>query len=150
MTFINAVKVTSPVEFKFTDHNRSSLGFNYEQIETATRTASGTMRKFIIATKRSFELSWEMLPSYQTFVVDGHPGAGQIKDFYESNVGKQLTLEIVHHESLNASLSSSSVPGAPAGTKESMNVFITSFSYDIIKRLQNFDYVNLRIGFTEV
>lgn len=149
MTFINAVTVTSPVDFKFTDHNRSSLGFTYEQIENAIRTANGTMRKFVIANKRSFTLSWEMLPTHSSYTVDGHPGAGQIKDFYETYYQSLLTLQVVHHESSSAQLSSTSVPNAPSGTKESMSVFITSFSYDIVKRLPGYDYVNVSIGFTE-
>lgn len=150
MTFyINALKVISPVEFKFTDHNRSSLGFDYEQIESSVRTASGTMRKFIIAQKRSFSTTWSMLPTSSSYVVDGLPGSGAIKDFYESNVGKKLTLEIVHHESSSAQLSSSSVPSAPSGTKEIMEVFISGFSYEVVKRLPTYDYVNVTMSFVE-
>ena len=147
--YVNAVKVTSPVSFKFTDHNRSTINFGYEQIENVVRTADGTMRKFVVAQKRSFDLSWEMLPTDSSYIADGLPGAGDIKDFYVANINKKLTLEIVHHGSSTAQLSSSSVPSAPSGTKETMYVFITSFSYDIVKRLPNFDYVNVSMGFVE-
>lgn len=147
--YINAIKAISPTTFQFTDHNRSTLNFGYEQIETSTRTANGTMRKFVIAQKRSFDVAWEMLPTNQSYVVDGLPGAGAIKDFYVSNVNKKIQLEIVHHGSSTAQLSSSSVPSAPNGTKEIISVFISSFSYDIVKRMPDYDYVNVSIGFVE-
>ena len=147
--YINAIKVVSPVEFKFTDHNRSTINFGYEQIEKSIRTADGTMRKFIIAQKRSFQVSWNMLPTSNIYTVDGEKGAGDIKDFYTSNVNKKLTLEVVHHGSSTAQLSSSSVPSAPTGTKETIYVFISSFSYEIVKRLPTYDYVNLSIEFVE-
>lgn len=147
--FINAIKSTSPVEFDFTDHNRSTLNFNYEQIESAIRTADGSMRKFVIAQKRSFDASWQMLPSVTSLTADGKPGAGLIRDFYTENVGKKITLEVVHHGSSTAQLSSSSTPSAPNGTKETINVFISSFSYEIVKRMPTYDYVNLSISFTE-
>lgn len=146
---INAIKATSPQSFQFTDHNRSTLNFGYEQIENTVRTADGSMRKFFIAKKRSFDVSWNMLPTLSTYTVDGHPGAGAIRDFYNNNIDKKITLEIVHHGSFNATLSSSSVPNAPTGTKETMNVFISSFSYEVVKRMTRHDYVNVSIGFVE-
>lgn len=147
--YINAIKATSPQAFQFTDHNRSTINFGYEQIENTVRTADGTMRKFFIAKKRSFDLSWSMLPSLSTYTVDALPGAGAIRDFYNNNIDKKITLEVVHHGAFNAILSSSSVPNAPTGTKETINVFISSFSYEVVKRLKNHDYVNVSIGFVE-
>lgn len=147
--YINAIKAVSPQAFKFTDHNRSTLNFSYEQIENSVRTANGTMRKFVIAQKRSFDVSWEMLPTNSAYVVDGLPGAGAINDFYLNNINKKIDLEIVHHGSSTAQLSSSSVPSAPNGTKETISVFISSFSYEVVKRMPDYDYVNLSIGFVE-
>lgn len=149
MPLISAIAVRSPVAFDFTEHNRSTLNFGYEQIESIKRTANGTMRKFIVAQKRSFDVSWSMLPSDTALVVDGKGGAGAIKNFYESNVGKSLTIDIIHHEDSVAALSSVAVGQTPA-TKETLTVFISSFSYEVVKRMPYYDYVNVSIGFVEV
>jgi hypothetical protein len=67
---------------KISDHNRSPLGINLEEIANSQRTANGTMRKNIIAQKHSFDLSWNDFPNMSTYTVDGGWGASQIYDFY--------------------------------------------------------------------
>lgn len=70
-----------------TDHNRTDLSMDIERIETARRMANGTMRKYWVADKRTFSTSWSMLPNVSTFTVDGHAGADDMENFYNSTVG---------------------------------------------------------------
>jgi hypothetical protein len=74
---------------KVTEHNRSPIELNIERIERAVRTSNGTLRKNHIADKRSFSMSWDMLPSYRTLTVDGGWGAEDLRQFYLSNDGKK-------------------------------------------------------------
>ena len=74
---------------KVSEHNRSPLEINVERIEAITRTSNGTLRKNHIADKRSFSVSWEMLPSYRDLTVDGGWGAEDLRQFYLSDDGKK-------------------------------------------------------------
>ena len=74
---------------KVSEHNRSPLEINVERIEAITRTSNGTLRKNHIADKRSFSMSWEMLPSYRSLTVDGGWGAEDLREFYLSDDGKK-------------------------------------------------------------
>lgn len=69
------------------DHNRSDLSVDVERIETAKRMANGTMRKYWVADKRTFSTSWSMLPNTNAFTVDGHAGADDLENFYNSTIG---------------------------------------------------------------
>lgn len=73
---------------KVTEHNRSEFSMSIERIEKVIRTSNGTLRKNHIADKRIFSTSWDMLPSYRTFTVDGAWGAEDIRTFYLSDAGK--------------------------------------------------------------
>lgn len=150
MAYISALKVTQSngvnltTAFEFTEHNRSSIPLSYEQIEMAERMANGYMRKFVTAKKMSFSISWNDLPSVTAMTVDGKGGAQAIKTFYDTYYGKKLTIELKHYNS--------EVEGAQA--VETIYAYITSFSYDITKRISTsstngFDRVNLSIGFVE-
>lgn len=140
MSLVSAVTATTPA-FAFTEHNRAPISLDYEQIENTVRTADGTMRKFVIAKKKSFTLSWSMLPSDTALTVDGKPGAGAIKNFYDTYFGSKIVMGIKHHQQSTTNISSV--------TAESVNVFITSFSYEIVKRMPSYDYVNVSISFVE-
>lgn len=72
---------------KVTEHNRSAFDISNERIEKSTRMSNGTLRKFFIADKKTFSLSWEMLPSYRTLTVDGAWGAEDLRSFYNSVPG---------------------------------------------------------------
>lgn len=73
---------------KVSEHNRSPISIDTIRIERAQRMANGSMRKYFIADKKRFSLSWDMLPSYTTLTVDGGWGAQDIKTFYESTSGQ--------------------------------------------------------------
>lgn len=155
MTTISAITVTSPITLSLTEHNRSTLPIQYEAIENARRTANGTMRKFVVAKKKNIQLSWGMLPSRSNMTVDGKSGAEALKDLYENYYEKPLTIQVKYHHTPAGSSAHSSDDSSTTMSTETLTVFITSFSYDVIRRMKDsqssgFDYVNVSIGFTEV
>ena len=100
-----------------TDHNRSSLAMSVERIEKATRMANGTMRKYVIADKTSFTVSWDELPNVTQYTVDGFWGGRAMETFYRTTPGS-FVLEITEGDS----------------TVKTFNVMFTDFSYSIVKR----------------
>lgn len=79
---------TSLIFNKVTEHNRSQFDITPNRIETVKRMANGTLRKYYIADKHTFNLSWDMLPSYRTLTVDGAWGAEDLRSFYHSTEGQ--------------------------------------------------------------
>lgn len=66
------------------DHNRSELSVDSERIERAHRTANGTMRKYHVADKRTFSVSWRDLPLNDADTVDGNWGAASLENFFNT------------------------------------------------------------------
>lgn len=75
---------------KVTEHNRSEFDMIPERIESVKRMANGTLRKYYVADKYKFSLSWDMLPSYRTLTVDGAWGAEDLRSFYSSTEGQGI------------------------------------------------------------
>lgn len=73
---------------KVTEHNRSPIEISTQRIEKTQRMSNGTLRKYWVADKKRFSLSWDMLPSYRTLTVDGGWGAEDLRTFYSSTEGK--------------------------------------------------------------
>lgn len=73
---------------KVSDHNRQPLSVSVERIEQATRMANGTLRKFYVDDKKSFSVSWTMLPGKRAHTADGYWGAEDLITFYQSDEGK--------------------------------------------------------------
>lgn len=71
-----------------TEHNRSEFAVDSMRIEQTQRMSNGTLRKFHIADKKRFGVSWSMLPTYRTLTVDGYWGAEDLRTFYASDEGK--------------------------------------------------------------
>lgn len=95
-----------------TEHNRRALTVDIERIETADRMANGSMRKYVIADKKKWSTSWELVPSVTAKTVDGKWGGDAMHTFYKATPGVfVLTVGI-----------------------ETFNAFITEFSYDVIAR----------------
>jgi len=66
------------------EHNRSSATLDTTRIEKSQRMSNGTLRKIFIADKDTLAVSWTDLPSDSLMTVDGHWGAMDIKNFYET------------------------------------------------------------------
>lgn len=81
---------------KITDHNRQPLDISFERIGTQNRMVDGTLRRHSVAKKRTFSISWTMLPSKRDSVynsktglntVDGGWAGEDIESFYNANDG---------------------------------------------------------------
>src|SRR5688500_11078845 len=63
---------------RVTEHNRQPLAVSYEDVGGSGRMADATLRKFIIARKRTWSTSWGDLPSIADKTVDGRRLAGTV------------------------------------------------------------------------
>jgi len=125
---------------KITDHGRAPLTVAYERIDNSTRMWDGTMRRYTIAKKRTWNASWEMLPSTNTKTgvggmgtADGGWAGDSIQNFYNTTDGAfQMQLR------------------SGDGTIETVTVMITEFQKEITKRGPRVDYWNLSITLVEV
>lgn len=115
------------------DHNRQELSVDVERIETTKRMANGTMRKYVVADKRTFSTSWNELPGLSTFTVDGHAGADALETFYDTHQGA-FALQ-VHLDT---------------GVMETYTVMFTDFSKTVNKRGKLFNFYNVNISMEEV
>lgn len=117
---------------KITDHNRSALTVDVNRIEESTRMANGTMRKFIIADKRTFATDWADLPQSAAFTVDGFWGKNEIENWYNTQTG-QFELQIFYGD----------------GTHQLYYVMMTKFSAEVSKR-GAFDFWKVTVEMEEV
>lgn len=117
---------------KITDHNRSDLSVDVERIEEATRMANGTLRKYIVADKRSFSCSWDDLPHNAGFTVDGFWGKNEIENWYDTVPG-DFELKLFFGD----------------GTTKTYVVMMTKFSANISKR-GLYDFWKVDVELTEV
>lgn len=117
---------TSLIFNKVTEHNRSEFTMTPKRIENTKRMSNGTLRKYWIADKKDFSLSWNMLPSYRTLTVDGAWGAEDLRSFYASDEGRGIfNIRVnVAKNGTNQELSN----------YETYSVSITSASFVIVKR----------------
>lgn len=51
-----------------TDHGRAPMSIDYQTIENAQRMADGRMRKYVIASKKTINFSWSMIPSLSNII----------------------------------------------------------------------------------
>lgn len=117
---------------KITDHNRSPLSVDVDRIETTKRMANGTLRKYVVADKRKFGVSWDDLPFNAANTVDGYWGGREIESFYNNNAG-QFTLKITNGD----------------GQVDSFSVVFTTYSRDLSKR-GLYDFWDLNLEMEEI
>lgn len=118
---------------KLTDHNRSPISIAMEKIENKERMANGTLRKFVVATKKTLKVSWKDLPRQDAITADGFWGASSIKNFYNSTPGAfWVTLNYGDE------------------TNESIQVMFTDFSMKLANRSIWTDLYDLDFGLEEV
>jgi hypothetical protein len=70
-----------------TEHNRGEVNVSVKRIENSKRMANGTMRKYVIADKREFSVSWNMVPDSSLATVDNKWGGSDIEAFYNTTPG---------------------------------------------------------------
>jgi len=115
-----------------TDHNRSELSVSYERIENVQRMANGTMRKYVIADKREFSTSWDMVPGPTIYTVDGLAGVDAMEAFYFAQTG-----------AFNMEMTFSTSPLL------TVSVMFNSFSKELQKR-GKYDFYSLSVTLVEV
>ena len=158
------VSLNGTTWYKLTDHNREPIQTDIELIESQSRMANGSLRKYIVAKKHKVSTSWTFLPTKTAETADGNYGAAWIESFYNANSGIPIYLKIVESV-LEADPATGAVPDESgdkfktAATESSVtnatgsktySVFITNFSKTISKRSRIADYVDIDIEFTEI
>ncbi len=113
---------------KLSEHNRSEIAMDVERIEQSQRMANGSLRKFFVADKKRFGVSWSMLPGTRLYTVDNQWGALDLIEFYNSSEG-QSTFDI----RLNFAKSGTS---QESSGYEPYTVSCTSFNATLVKRGQ--------------
>lgn len=140
--------------YKLTDHNREPIGISTELIESQSRMANGTMKKYVVAQKNRISASWKYVPSKTNETADLGYSAAWLELFYSSNVALPIYLKVIsskinQEESLNLIPADFNFKPATSGSK-TYNVFMTDFSKTIINRTKLSDYVDMNIEFTEI
>ena len=99
---------------KVSDHGRAPLDESYERIESKTRMADGTLRRYTVSKKRSWSTSWTNLPSTNAGpgmkTVDGGWSGKQMEQYYQDQDGPFLMVL------RNGSAINKTLPTLPAST----------------------------------
>ena len=117
---------TTQAWIKLTEHNRSELGISIERIEQTQRMANGSLRKYFVADKKRFDVSWSMLPGTRGYTVDGQWGALDLIEFYNSTEGQGTF-------SIRLNFAKSGTSQESSGYEE-YTVSCTSFNATLLKR----------------
>lgn len=123
---------------KITDHGRGALSVSFERIEKKQRMADGTLRRYVVAKKRTWSCSWENVPN-----KNGVSGAMSTAD--GGYAGEDIeTFHNTHDAEFNMQLRKGD------GTIEVVTVMITDFSKEISKRGPGIDMWNMSVTLEEV
>ncbi len=123
-----------------TEHGRSTLDLSAERIGSTERMLNGSMRTAFIAKKYSISVSWDNVPSADTALFDysnSAKGGKWIKDFYDTDASHKEVLITLSYD----------------GTDLTLNMIITDFSYEVVKRTTNpgnYDLVNISLSLEEI
>ena len=107
-----------------TDHNRSALGIDFDEVEEVHRTDDGTLRWKHSASKMKIGMSWRELPADSDGTVDGYMSGKEMLDIYKNNKGS-FWIEIYNRDSARKD---------SVGPDLRKLVRISRFSYNIVKR----------------
>jgi len=135
--------------YPLTDHNRDPIQVENSLIEESSRMANGKMRKYVIASKRTFTVTWKTLTSSTNDTVDGNYSSAWLNAFYSQNVFSPIYIKFVHSASSTPSVGDTSFLSSKF-TSETTQVFITKFDITTSKRNEFRDLVDMTIEFTEV
>lgn len=151
------------------DHNRSQLTFNTTRIEQRQRMINGNMRSYHIADKLNISFEWQNLPSraYSSradfdatgvsdmkgstgeYTVDGGAGGVELLDWYESHQGPFWMF--LAYDKYNNFGKSDADMNHLVEYNQIINVYFSSFKYDVVKRgRNNFDLWNVSVSLEEV
>jgi hypothetical protein len=148
------------------DHGRKEISFKPERIEKRERMINGRMRSYHIADKLTISTSWDMLPSrafrtdpqfdvatglstIKPFTIDGGAGGNELLDWYQNHTGSFYVFLAYDKKSNFAEFGQY---GHLAEYNEVVEMFISSFDYNIVKRggTNNYDFWNVSVTLEEV
>jgi hypothetical protein len=127
---------------RVSEHNRGEFTNRTLRVEQSQRMANGLLRKYVIADKQQWEISWSMLPSFRNETVDGAWAAEDLKSFYESQEGAgEFRIKI------NPTVfAPSNVESGSLSDDYTYTVVFTSCDFSLVKRgLQPFWNVKLSL-----
>lgn len=118
---------------RITDQGRGELSEASEQLKNEVRMVTGTLRRYVVAEKRTWSCSWDNVFSKKS--IDGGWAGEQVRDFYYATPGEFL-LTLTQGD----------------GTTEEILVMFTSFDHSVMKRSQNEngDLWSMSVEITEV
>lgn len=118
---------------QITDHNRRPVSVSYSKFQNEKRMVDAMLRRFVVAEKRTWKVSWEDLPTDSEYVFEGFWAGEDIRSFYEETPGEfYLTLTY-----------------GPGETEEVLVMF-DSFNYSVSKRTVDFDFWDVDLSIVEV
>jgi hypothetical protein len=147
------------------DHNRSDISFNTNRLENKKRMVNGHMRSYHIADKMEISFSYNLLPSRSfsgsqsftasgqyiddliEYTADGGAGGAELLEWYSNNPGS-FYMFLSYDKPQNFSLN---VYENLDKYSDVLEVFISDFSYNVVKRGgTNHDLWNVSISLEEV
>lgn len=135
---------------KVTDHGRSELNVDVEQIETKQRMVNATMRKYVVAKKRTFSCSWDNLPDKAvSFLANGTTHGNWLEAFYNRTDGAFL-MRLRSGSDVNNTILNRSSDILLNDNGRIFTVMFSEFSKSVIKRGQAFDLLNVSVSLEEV
>lgn len=81
-----------------TEHSRSELSVDFDRIKNSDRMANGRLREYYVADKRTWSVSWDMVPAPSAHTVDGKAGGADMEKFFKDTKG-EFQMSIKHKDS---------------------------------------------------
>lgn len=142
---------------KLSDHNRSPLNEDVERLENKKRMADGTLRRYSVGKKRTWSCSWDQLPSRR----DNTGGLrtadngiyGEVMESLHNSTDGAFRMILRRGNARDVATfpnpTASQLPYSD-GTFYIVNVMITDFSKEVVKRGPKTDLWNLSVTLEEV
>jgi hypothetical protein len=160
-----ATDAISPDFIILSDHGRQSINMKPNRIEQRQRMVNGRMRSYYTADKMTISTSWQMIPSraysskpnFDTTTglsaltpntVDGGAGGSEMLDWYNTHIGS-FWVYLAYDNHNNFGSDSASYQHITQ-YNEVMEMYISDFSYEVVKRGgSNFDMWNVSVTLEE-
>jgi hypothetical protein len=149
------------------DHNRGSIDFSPQRIETRQRMINGRMRSYHIADKLVISTSWSMLPSRSyalkpnfneegvastpglEYTADGGAGGAELLEWYNNHQGPFWVFLAYDNYPLFGS--DNAAYGHLGQYNQIIEMYISDFSYSVKKRGgSNHDLWDIQVTLEEV
>jgi hypothetical protein len=116
-----------------TDHNRSQLSIGNNRLVNDVRTQFGELRRYYRADKKTFSVSWKMLPQNSEYTVDRNLGAEDMIELFNSLPGA-FDLKVYYD----------------FGEEQEFTAVITNYSSELLKRWLPYRFYDISVEIEEV